>query len=134
MPRNFAEAEGLSSRIAPAKQADHSDQHKTRFDKDLPAVEPVDGVALQCRIGEEAMKEKSGSREIDAEMKRLPKVAAQPKAKVRSEDYESEEIEGNGPNRVFERLAGGVDWIDEVQDAKAWVLVQQQDGRMQERH
>ena len=79
------------------------------------------------------MKEKGGGGEIDAEMERLPKMAAQPKANVRSDHYEPEDIEGDGPDGVFKRLARGMDRIDEIEQAKPRVLVQEQNCRMQER-
>jgi len=80
------------------------------------------------------MKEKGRRGEIDAEMKSLPQVAAQPKTEVRSHDHKGEEIEGNGADSVFERLAGRVDRVNEVLHAKARALVQKQNGRMQQRH
>lgn len=80
------------------------------------------------------MKEKSGSGEINAEVKSLPKMAAQPKANIRSDDHKGEEVKGNSADRVFKRLAGRVDRVDEVAYAKARVFVQKQDGRMQQRY
>ena len=124
----------FSAGMAPAKKADHRDQQKAELDEELAAVEPVDRIALQGRVGEKTMKEQSGGAEIDAEMERLPQVAAQLKTKVRSNDHEGEEIEGNGANGVFERLAGRVDRVEKVHNAKARVFVQKQYGRMQKRH
>ncbi len=101
--------------MAPAEQAGHDDQHKTALNKDLAAVEPVDGIALQRRIGEEAMEEESRGGEIDAEMERLPKMAAQPEPKIGSDDHEREEIESDGADRVFKRLARRMNRVNEVQ-------------------
>ena len=115
MPSGFAEEGSFSSRVAPADEADYHDQGEAELDKNLAAIEPINWGALQRGIGEKAMKEKSGRREINAEMKRLPKMAAQPKAKIRSDHHEGEEIESDGADRVFEWLAGRVNRVDEVQ-------------------
>jgi hypothetical protein len=124
----------FSAGMAPAKKADHRDQHKAELHKELAAIEPVYGVTLQGWIGEKTMKEESGGCEIDAEMERLPQVPPQPNTEVRSDDHKGEEIEGNGANGVFERLAGRVDRVEQVHNAKARVFVQKQNGRMQKRH
>jgi len=79
------------------------------------------------------VEEQSGGGEINAEMKGFPKVAAEAKTEIGSNDNESQEVECDGANRVFERLAGRVDGVDEVGKAKARVLVDEQDGRMQDR-
>lgn len=124
----------LSARVAPAEQTDDRDQDAAKLHKELAAVEPVDGITFQGGVGEKTMKEKSHGGEIDAEMKRLPQMPAQPETKVRSDDHEGEEIEGNGTNGVFERLAGRVDRVEKVHDAKPRVFVQKQNGRMQKRY
>jgi hypothetical protein len=82
LARDFAEVEGFSSRVAPAKQTGHGDNDEARLDEKFAAVEPVDGIAFQGGIGEKAMKEKCRRSEIDAEVERLPKMAAQPKTKI----------------------------------------------------
>src|SRR5689334_6506665 len=115
---------GFFARVAPAKQTDHPDQRKARLDEKLAGVKPVDGIALQGGVSEEAMKEKSGRCEVDAEVKRLPHMASQLETQIRSNDNEGEEVEGNGADRVFKRLAGRVDRVEKVQDPKARVFVQ----------
>ena len=125
---------GFPSRITPAKQADRRDQDKAEFHEDLAAVEPVDGSAFQGGFGEKAVEEKSGRSEINAEMERLPKMAAQPKAKIRSDHHEAQETKGYRANGVFERLARRTDRVDKIQESKPRVLVQKQNGRMQKRH
>src|SRR5436853_7923423 len=66
-------------------------------------------------------------------MEGFPKVAAEAKTEIRGNDNEGQEVECDGANRVFQRLAGGVDGVDEVQKANARVCVDEQDGGMQER-
>src|SRR6266480_37995 len=133
LPGNLTEAEGLLARVAPAEEADYDDQDYAELDEQLAAIEPVHSVVFQACVGEEAVKEKSGGSEIDAEVERLPQVAAQPKTQIRSNDHEGEEVESDGADGVFERLAGGIDGIDEIHQAKARVFVQKQNGRVQER-
>jgi len=130
----LAEVGYLSARVAPAEKAHGRDEEEAAFNKELAAVEPVDGITFQGGVGEKTMKEKSHGGGIDAEMKRLPQMPAQPETKVRSDDHEGEEIEGNGTNGVFERLAGRVDRVEKVHDAKPRVFVQKQNGRMQKRY
>src|SRR5213082_179276 len=103
--------------MTPAQQADHCNQHEAGLDEELAAVEPVDGITLQGGVCEKTMKEKSGGGEIDAEMERLPHVAAQLETQIRRNDNEGKEIEGNGADSVFKRLAGRVDRVEKVQDA-----------------
>ena len=55
--------------MAPAEEADRNNQDEAAFNKELAAVEPVDGITFQRGVCEKAMKEKSGRCEIDAEMK-----------------------------------------------------------------
>ena len=130
----MTEAESLFTGVTPAQKADHRNQHEAGLDEELAAVKPVDGITLQGGVGEEAVKEKSGGSEIDAEMKRLPQMAPQPETNVRSDDHEGEEIEGDGADGVFERLAGRVDRVEKVHDAKARVFVQKQNRGMQKRY
>ena len=134
MAGGAAEVSSLSAGMVPAEEPDRGDQQEAEFDKQFAAVEPVDGIILQARGGEEAVKEQRRGGEIDREMKRFPKVTAEAKAEVGSNDNEGQEVERDGANRVFERLAGRVDRVDEVLKAKAWVFVDKQDGGMQDRH
>src|SRR5207244_11750284 len=67
-------------------------------------------------------------------MEGFPKVAAEAKTEIRGNDNEGQEVECDGANRVFQRLAGRVDGVDEVQKAKVRVFVDEQDGGMQERN
>lgn len=121
----MAEVGGFSAGMAPAEEADGGDQQEAGFDKQFAAVEPVDGIILQARGGEQAVEEQRGSGEVDAEMEGFPKVAAEAKTEIRSNHNEGQEVEGDGANRVFERLAGRVDRVDEVQKPKTWVFVDQ---------
>ena len=133
MAGGSAQIGSFSAGMAPAEEADRRDQQQAEFNKQFAAVEPVDGIILQARGGEQAVEEQSRGGEIDAEMERFPKVAAEAKTEIGSDDHESQEVERDGAARVFKRLSGRVDRVDEVLKAKARVLVQQQDGGMQER-
>lgn len=124
---------GLSAGMAPAQQADGQDQKEAGFHKQFAAVEPVDRIILQAGSGEQAVKEQRGGGEIDAEMEGFPKVAAQAKAEKGSNDNEGQEVERDGTNRVFQRLAGRVDGVGQVQKTKARIPVDEQDRWMQER-
>ena len=121
----MAEVGGFSAGMAPAEEADGGDHQEAGFDKQFATVEPVDGIILQARGGKQAVEEQSGSGEIDAEMEGFPKVAAEAKPEIRSNHNEEEEVEGDGANRVFQRLAGRVRRVDEVQKPKTWVFIDQ---------
>ena len=123
MARGSAEVGSFSAGMAPAEEADRRDQQEAQFNKQFAAVEPVNTIILQTRGGEEAVKEQSRSGEIDGEMEGFPKRAAEAKTEIRSNDNEGQEIERDGATRVFERLAGRVDRVDEVPKAKTWVFV-----------
>ena len=116
---------GFSAGMTPAEEADGGDQQQAGFDKQFAAVEPVDGLILHARVGRQAVEEQSGSGEIDAEMEGFPKVAAEANAEIRSNHNEDEEVERDGANRVFQRLAGRVRRVDEVHEPKTWVFVEQ---------
>jgi general secretion pathway protein G len=133
-PCELAQLRGFSARVAPAEKAEGRDQDKAQLDEKLAAVEPVDRVTLQAGSREQTMEEQGGGGEVDGEMKGFPKAAAQSKAPIRSKHYQSQEIEGDGADGVFQRLAGRMDRVEEIHEAKARVFVQQQDGRMQKRN
>ena len=50
-------------------------------------------------------------------------MATQSDACVRSDDDKNEEIEGDSADGVVEWLGGGIDWVEEIEDAEARVLV-----------
>ena len=125
MAGGSTEVRSFAAGMAPAEEADGGDQQEAAFDKQFAAVEPVDGSILQARGGEQAVEEQGGGGEVDGEMEGLPEVAAEAKTEIRSDDNEGQEVERDGANRVFDRLAGRVDRIDEVPKAKAWVFVEQ---------
>ncbi len=127
MAGNLTEAKGFLARVTPAEEADRRNQDEADLDENFAAVEPVDWVALQARRSEKAMEEQSRGSEIDAEVEGLPKPASQTKPQKRSDDHESEEVKSDGADSVFQRLAGGMDGVDEVQKAKARIFVQKQD-------
>jgi len=72
------------------------------------------------------VEEQRGGGEIDAEMEGFPKAAAEAKPEIGSNDNEGQQVECHGANGVYERLAGRADGAEEVQKAKAWVLVEEQ--------
>jgi hypothetical protein len=129
-----AEVGSFSAGMAPAEEADSRDQQEAEFNKQFAAVEPVDGIILQAGCGQEAVEEQSRGGEIDGEMEGFPKVATEAKTEIGSNDNEGQEVERDGATRVFQRLAGRVDRVEEVLKAKAWVFVDKQDGGMQDRH
>jgi hypothetical protein len=108
------EAKGFSAGVAPAKQTDRCNQGKAELHEELASIEPIDWIILQSWIREEAVNEKRGGGEIDAEVKGLPKPAAQSKTQIGSNNHESQEIQRDSTNGVLQRLAGRVDWVDEV--------------------
>ena len=97
----MAEVGGFSPGMAPAEEADRGDKHETGFDKQFAAVEPVDGIILQARGGEQAVEEQGGGGEIDAEMEGFPELAAEANTEIRSNDNEGQEVKRDGANRVF---------------------------------
>src|SRR5690348_2872809 len=121
------------ARMPPPEERQDGDEDEAALDEELAAVEPVDGIAFERRLGEETMKEKRGCREVDAEVERLPETAAHAQAKVGSDDDESQQAERGGADGVFQRLARRMDGIEQVQKTKARLLVEKQDRRVGER-
>jgi len=78
--------------------------------------------------------EKSGGGEIDGEVKGLPEMATQSDAHVRSDDDESDEIEGDGADGVIEWLRGGMDGVEKIEDAEAGIFIEEQNHRVKDSH
>ena len=76
------------------------------------------------------MVEEGGGGEVDGEVEGFPGAAAELNAEVGSDDDEGEEVEGDGADGVFERLFGGVDGIEDVEDAEFWGFVEEERERV----
>ena len=126
--------DGFLARVAPTKNADGRDQYKTGFNEELASIHPIHRSIFQVRIGEEAVEKKGGSGKINCEVEGLPEMAAQSKPHILSNHNERQKINSHCANGVFERLAWRMNRIDQVRQAEPWVLVQEQDRRMQKRH
>ena len=66
-------------------------------------------------------------------MESFPGAAAKLNAEVGSDDHERNDVESEGADGVFERLLGGVDGVNDVEDAKLWRFVEEQWERMEDR-
>ena len=118
--------------MAEAQKADDGDDEQTGFDEEFAAVEPIYGDIFQAGIGEQAMPEKSGGSEINGEVERLPKMAAEAKAHIGSDNDEGEHIESDRADGVVERLLGRMHRVNDVHDAKARIFVEEQSHRMKD--
>src|SRR6202007_1085051 len=106
------------------------DDQETDFDEEFAAVEPIYGGIFQGGVREEAVPEEGGGGDVDREVERFPKAAAEARAQVRSDHDDGDDIERDGAERVFERLAGGVHGVKEVDEAELCGLVEKKnDGR-----
>lgn len=103
------------------------------FDKHFAAIEPVDGMMLEVGVGEEGVPEEGDGAEVDGEVERFPEAAAELNAEIGSEDHEGDDVEGDGADGVFERLLRRMDGIDDIEDAKSWRLVEEQDDGVENR-
>jgi len=76
--------------------------------------------------------EEGGSGNVDREVKGFPEAAAESDAKVGGDYYYSDYVEGDGADGVFERLAGGVDGIEEIEDAELGGFVEEKNDGVQD--
>ena len=121
---------GLLSGMAEAEQGSEDDEGGTEGDEEFAAVEPVHGGAVEAGVGEEGVPEKGDGAEIDGEVERLPETAAEADAEIGCDDHESEGVQGNGAECVFEGLLRRTEGIENVKQAEAGRLVEEQDERM----
>ena len=129
----LASRSNLRAGVAGAEEADDHDDGGAGFDEEFAAVEPIDGRAFQVWIGEEGVVEEGGGGQVDAEVEGFPGAAVELNAEVGRDNDKGEGVEGDGADGVFERLLGGVDGIEDVEDAKFWRLVEEQRERMEKR-
>jgi len=118
--------------VAKAEEADGGNEEEAGFDEEFAAVGPSYGRIFQVGIGEEAMPKKGSGCEVNGEMERLPKKAAKTKAHIGSDHDKREQVEGDGADGVIERLGGRVDGVDEIEDAEARSLVEEENGGMKD--
>jgi hypothetical protein len=128
----LANPANLRARVAGAEEDGYQDDEGAGFDEEFAAVEPVDGGAFQVRIGEEGVPEEGGGAEVDGEVERFPDAAAQLNAKVRGDDHDRDDVEGDGADGVFKGLLRGVHGVNEVEDAELWRFVEEQSEGMED--
>lgn len=119
--------------VAPAENDRYGDDRGADFDENFAAVEPVDAMMLEVGVGEERVPEEGHGAEIDREVESFPKAAAELDARIGSDDHERDDVKGDGADGVFERLLRRMDGIDDIEDAKFWGFVKEQDDRMRGR-
>ena len=76
------------------------------------------------------MPEESGGGGVDGEVEGFPEVAAESNAEIRSGHNDGDDVEGGGADGVFERLAGGVYGIEQIDHAEFCGLVEEQNDGM----
>lgn len=124
------ERERFFSRVARANKHGHENNKRADLDEYLAAIEPVDRSAFEIGISEERVVEKRESAEINSEVKRLPCAAAKLNPKIGSDYHQGHYVKGDGTDAVFQRLLRRTDWIDQVDDAKMWRLVEEKHDGM----
>ena len=69
---------------------------------------------------------------INGEVEGLPKIPAKADAHVGSDNHEREQIESDGADGVVQRLRGRMHRVDDVQNAEAWIFVEEQNEWMKD--
>jgi hypothetical protein len=128
----MAWVEGFLARMSQAQEADGGNKEQARFDKKFAAVEPSYGRVFQVGIGEEAMPEERGGCEINREVKRLPKAAAEAETEIRSGNDEGKQIDSDGADRVIEGLAWRIDRVNEIEKTETRIFIKEQNCRMKD--
>src|SRR5712672_1770212 len=84
----LANAESFFASVTQAEEGDRGDQEEAKLDEEFAAIGPIHGSIFEVRIGEEAVPEERGSREINGEVERLPKMTAETHAHIGSDGHE----------------------------------------------
>src|SRR5215472_9941907 len=79
------------------------------------------------------MKEEGSRTEVNGEMEGLPKPATQSNPEVGGDDNGGDQVKGNGPECVFDRLAWGAHRISDGGKREPWAVIQEQNQGMQHR-
>ena len=124
---------GFFAGVAGAEDCGYQDDCGAEFYEEFAAVQPVYGSTLQVGVGEEAVVEEGGGGEIDGEVEGFPCAAAELDAEVGGDDDEGDGVEGDRADGVFEGLLGGVDGIEDVEDAEPGRFVEEEREGMEER-
>lgn len=77
------------------------------------------------------MPEESGGGDVHGEVERFPKAATEAHAQIRSDHHDGDDIERDGADGVLERLAGGMNGVEEIEGAEFCALVQEKHDRME---
>ena len=76
------------------------------------------------------MPEEGGGGDVDGEVEGFPEAAAEADAEIGSDDDDGDYVEGCGADSVFEGLAGGVDGVEEIEDAELRGFVEEKNDGM----
>lgn len=101
--------------------------------EDLAAVEQVGVAVLEVGVGEDAVDEQQYSAGIDEPVQVAPHGAGHAGSDQRTDQDDHDQIERGGSGGVELGLQVGVQRPEDIRDAEAWGLEEEQDGRMRER-
>ena len=90
--------------VAQTEQANGGDKEQARLDEEFAAVEPVHRGIFQAGIGEKAVPEEGGGREINRKVEGLPEMAAETDTQVRSDEDKCKQVESDGADGVVKGL------------------------------
>src|SRR5713101_3111178 len=121
---------GFLYRVAVAEYREDSDYGEAEFYEEFAAVEVVYRGIFQGRVGEEAVPEEGGGGDVDGEVEGFPEAAAEADAEIGRNYHDGDHVEGDGADRVLERLAGGVDGVEEIEDAELRGVVEEENDGM----
>ena len=76
------------------------------------------------------MPEEGGGGDVDREVEGFPCAAAEADAEIGRGHHDGDDVERGGADGVFERLAGGVDGIEEIDDAEFCGFVEEENDGM----
>lgn len=133
MPRGLACGLAMNrffAGAAVAEQAAGEDYGGAALHENFAAIEPIDGSALQVRIGEQRVPEERDGPEVDGIVERFPKMTAKVDPKAGSHHENRDNIQGNGAERVFEWLLRRMHWIEDVAQPEMRGLNEKEDKRV----
>jgi hypothetical protein len=125
------EVERFPPGVVGADKDSRQDDGRANFHEDFTAVKPVDRVMLQVGVGKKRVPEKCDRAEVDGEVESFPELPPELDAEIRSDHHERDDVESDSADGIFQGLLRGVNRIDDVEDAKSWVFIEEQDDRMQ---
>lgn len=130
MTGRLFDLECFFARVMGAEKDGYENNEGAHLHEDFAAVEPVDGGALEVRVGEKRVPEERNGAEVDGEVEGFPGTAAELNPEIRGDDHNGDDVKSDRTDTVFERLLRRVNGTNKIDDAKMRRLVEEKNNRV----